>query len=797
MSDSSKAVFLSYARDDAAAARRIAEALRSAGLEVWFDENELRGGDTWDAKIRQQIDACALFVPVISAHTQERTKGYFRLEWKLAVDQTHLLAAGVPFIAPVVIDQTPESAAAVPPEFLKVQWTRLPGALPTPQFVEQVKKLLEGKVAPVSDRRTGHAESGPGSGASTGSLPVTPATRKGIPGWTWGALTAVAVGVAVALGVFRKAEPIPLPAPRAEAARPGATHAPEPASPQVDSKSVAVLPFVNMSGDKDSEYFSDGLTEEILNALARNPDLRVAARTSSFAFKGKTIPMDEIGRALRAASVIEGSVRKDGSRVRITVQLINAADGYHVWSETFTREMTDIFAVQDEIAGKVAEKLGGSLVASRAASDAVPTKNLAAYDAYLRGRAMQTSGWSETISAEADRLFEQALQLDPDYALAWARLAENQVRIWTSGYDRTAAVAAQARQASASALRLAPDLPEAHLAQALVALIDSDLETADRALDRAGQLRPNDPDVPAVRARVERARGNRGEALAALALRAIEADPQNADTLVLMAGYLTECGHYANADRICERAWSIARSAEDPIRVRVGNLLPWTGDVGAALALLETTPEALREIRFYYRRADLRNMRGDAAGARTDWERVRTIGNERYGSRSGPRWVAIDALIRLAKLDGSEGQATRAAAHFTEALAEADRFNRDFPEVAYLGVARKAMIHAAQGRRVEALAALEEMARLAPGIHLRYNTIIAESVRFRQAAVLAALGDTDAAVAELRALQEGGVVFGYNLRLNPDYAPLHANPQFQQMMKVCEARADTQPRPKQ
>ena len=140
--DSTQAVFLSYARDDAAAARRIAEALRASGLEVWFDENELRGGDSWDAKIRQQIDACALFIAIISAHTQERSKGYFRLEWKLAVDQTHLLAAGVPFIAPVVIDDTREAAAVVPPEFMRVHWTRLPGALPTPQFVEQMKRLL-------------------------------------------------------------------------------------------------------------------------------------------------------------------------------------------------------------------------------------------------------------------------------------------------------------------------------------------------------------------------------------------------------------------------------------------------------------------------------------------------------------------------------------------------------------------------------------------------------------------------------------------------------------------------------
>jgi len=114
------AVFLSYAREDTAAAQRVAEALRSHGVEVWFDQSELRGGDVWDQKIRRQISECTLFLPIISGHTQERGKGYFRLEWKLAVEQTHLLAEGVPFLAPVVVDETTESGAVVPPEFLRV-----------------------------------------------------------------------------------------------------------------------------------------------------------------------------------------------------------------------------------------------------------------------------------------------------------------------------------------------------------------------------------------------------------------------------------------------------------------------------------------------------------------------------------------------------------------------------------------------------------------------------------------------------------------------------------------------------
>ncbi len=139
------AVFLSYAREDAEAARRIADALRAFGLEVWFDQNELRGGDAWDAKIRKQIRECVLFMPVVSGRTQARAEGYFRREWKLAVERTHDMAAGVAFIVPVVVDDTPEGDAAVPDEFMRVQWTRLPHGVPSPQFVEQVRHLLESR----------------------------------------------------------------------------------------------------------------------------------------------------------------------------------------------------------------------------------------------------------------------------------------------------------------------------------------------------------------------------------------------------------------------------------------------------------------------------------------------------------------------------------------------------------------------------------------------------------------------------------------------------------------------------
>ena len=147
-------IFISYAREDTGAARRIAEALRDQGMEVWLDQNELRGGDAWDQKIRKQIRECALFIPIISANTEVRGEGYFRLEWKLAVERTHLMAEGVPFMAPVAVDSTDDAGSTVPAEFLKVQWSRLPGGLPTPEFVDQIQRLLRQPRTPVSGANT-------------------------------------------------------------------------------------------------------------------------------------------------------------------------------------------------------------------------------------------------------------------------------------------------------------------------------------------------------------------------------------------------------------------------------------------------------------------------------------------------------------------------------------------------------------------------------------------------------------------------------------------------------------------
>src|SRR5450432_1233297 len=223
MSESAQAIFLSYASQDAEAARRICEALRASGIEVWFDQSELRGGDVWDQKIRQQIHDCCLFVPIISAHTEQRTEGYFRLEWKLAVDRSHLMADDAAFLYPVVIDDTADAVARVPEKFRAVQWTLLPGGVAPPGFGPRVRAVLAGTVQPA------RAHFAPGAFRA----------RQSRVGLLMGAI-AVLLLAAIAVFAWRTASRVPTLAlaPQKVAAPPASL---------IPEHSIAVLPFADLS----------------------------------------------------------------------------------------------------------------------------------------------------------------------------------------------------------------------------------------------------------------------------------------------------------------------------------------------------------------------------------------------------------------------------------------------------------------------------------------------------------------------------------------------------------------------
>jgi TolB-like protein/Tfp pilus assembly protein PilF len=254
--------------------------------------------------------------------------------------------------------------------------------------------------------------------------------------------------------------------------------------------SIAVLPFINMSADVENEFFADGITEEIINVLSQIEGLHVAARTSSFFFKDKHVDMRLIGEQLNVRAVVEGSVRKAGDRLRITAQLVNVADGYHLWSERYDRELRDVFAIQDEIARSIAERLKLTLQGDRAEQLVkVGTRNLAAYQLYLKGRALlYRRGLAMPRAAEC---FDRAVTLDPDYALAWAGLADCYTTLGYYGVSPPDTRMPQSMEAARRAVAIDPSLAEAHSALAMSSLMGAwDKNEAEREFLRALELNP-------------------------------------------------------------------------------------------------------------------------------------------------------------------------------------------------------------------------------------------------------------------------------------------------------------------
>jgi len=258
------------------------------------------------------------------------------------------------------------------------------------------------------------------------------------------------------------------------------------------TSSIAVLPFAHLSSDPDDEYFCDGLAEELLNALARIDGLKVAARTSSFSFKGKDVHVAEIGRTLGVEKVLEGSVRKSGNRLRITAQLINTADGYHLWSDRYDREMLDIFDIQDEITLAVVEALKLKLFGDkRSAVLKKGTGNPEAHELYLRGRAL----WSRRKYSDFEKAtehFQRAIELDPNYALAYAGLADCYTFFAYFEAYSPAEMAPKARAAVETAITLDPDLPECHSSLAIYkTFFEFDIAGGERELRKAVAINPN------------------------------------------------------------------------------------------------------------------------------------------------------------------------------------------------------------------------------------------------------------------------------------------------------------------
>ena len=531
MIESNKAVFLSYASEDGGPAARICAALRTAGIEVWFDQSELRGGDAWDRKIKTQIHECALFIAVISAHSNARAEGYFRREWRLAVERTHDMSDRVPFLVPVVIDHTNDKAADVPESFANVQWTRLPSGETPPTFCERIRVLLGGAETPAQPQLGRRAT------LSVGARPAA---------YRWRVLT-VAGALLVVVGGWQAWRLIH-PKTQTGAMLPAAVALPE--------KSVAVLPFVDMSEKKDQEYFADGMAEEILNILAKVPDLKVIGRTSSFQFKGKTDDLRKVGMTLGAAYVVEGSVRRSGDHIRVTAQLIDTRNDAHRWSETYDRDAGDALEVQGEIASALVRELQLEIAPSLMARSRVPSGGGEVYETYLRGL-HASNRYDQQGLEEAVAAFRRVLSLDPTFVPAAEALALSLDLLAGFSFVNNTGWEA-ARAAAAAVLKLDPQSALGHAVLGDVyTQHDWDWAAGASEFKTALEHAPNDPTILASAAQARLAVGQAEEALRYLDT-ANSVDPLDPNVQEIRCWAYESLARFAEAEAACRRVLAVS-----------------------------------------------------------------------------------------------------------------------------------------------------------------------------------------------------------------------------------------------
>ena len=410
-----------------------------------------------------------------------------------------------------------------------------------------------------------------------------------------------------------------------------------------NEKSVAVLAFANLSDDKGSEYFSDGISEELLTVLQKIPGLHVAARTSAFSFKGKNATAQEIGQKLGVAHLVEGSVRKAGDIVRIAARLTQADTGEQVWSENFTRDLKDVFAVQTELAQTIVGQLSGQLTGGAAnpeakaairaqvqAAEKGGTKNVEAHQHYLQGR-FYSNLHTEKSAGDALAEYQRAVELDPSFALAWAGLAET--HLWYCKYATQGGLAAfdaqlgRARESAAQALALEPNLPEALRVSADIQLrFDFDWKRGGETLRRALALAPADPAIITDTGTLALAKGDTAQGIA-LYRKAVALDPVNPAARSWLAFNLALTRQFAEAQ------------AEYPRVIESIPTAPWShAGLGISFLLQGKFEEAATE------------AQKDAA----EWARLLVVAMARWGQKRIPE--ADAALTRL-----TEGFADMAA----------------------------------------------------------------------------------------------------------------------------------------
>lgn len=688
--------------------------------------------------------------------------------WKLAVERTHLMAEGVPYLAPVVIDDTTEAVAVVPPEFLKMQWTRLPGALPSPQFVGQIKRLLE---APRRPARPQTVEDG-GHGSDRDER------RREQPRGNFLKWPIVAVAVAIALTIYFALRPAALETIATASPAETETHDSEPSrSTAANEKSIAVLPFTNMSEEKENAFFTDGMHEDILTNLALIRELRVVSRTTAMQYRDTKKTLREIGRELGVGYILEGSVRRAGNKVRVTGQLIRAATDEHIWAKNYDRDLTDIFAIQSELSLAIAGELKLALSPhEQKLLNRRPTENIAAYDLFLKARDLRNEGGrSAAFFLQEEEWLNRAIQLDPNFAGAWAALAWAHGFQYSFYFDRTEARAALARAAIDHAVQLAADDPGVRLELGYYYYYClRDYGRAAEVFQNLAPLQPNDAAVYNALASIQRRQGHWLEALRNFR-RASQLDPVSRD-FALQATAVAVAGRRFDEAMVQQQAWikrglgdlSDRRDLADLQFLAHGS----TREMEVLLAELNTAQGSAKT-------ADLRKhwavTLGDyAESVRLD--KLQPFTGLEAGSLYPLSIAALDIGVTLAAQGDTSGARARLAGFAAELQARLEREPMNARLLSSFG-----QIEAVMGHSEAALAHVRKAMELEPE---SIDAFSGPMHRKRLAFVYAWTGDKERAIAEYARLLKTpyGRINVYQMRKNPAYFPLQGDPRFEALL---------------
>ena len=540
-------------------------------------------------------------------------------------------------------------------------------------------------------------------------------------------------------------------------------------------KSIAVLPFANFSSDQENEYFADGIQDDVLTNLAKISALRVISRTSVLSYRGQTHNIREIGKALNVATVLEGSVRREGKRVRINVQLIDASNDRHLWAQVYDRELTDMFAVQSDLAREIAGALKATLAPGEEERlGRKPTENGDAYLLYQEAHEIfSRPDRHHDDLARVEELYERAIRLDPNFALAQARLSHLESWMFYA-IEPLPARAQKARAAADEALRLQPDLPESHLAMGYVRYyIDRDYGAAlnELAIARAGL--PNDPGIFRAMAAIQRRQGKWQESSASYA-KAVSLDPKDPILLENMGMNYLAVRDYPTAARIFDRAVKAAPETFTIRELRARVDLYAKGDLRPMEELLASLPEnidpngtitlARYNLKMYERKFD------ELLGILD-----RSPAEKSRGETSAP----ISKPFLKATVFKAMNDDAKARANYEEARDKAEKAVQESPEDgprhALLG-----LIYAGLGRCDEAKAEAKRAVDLLPEFKDAFDGPILSVSRAR---IHMMCGDLDTAFALLeQSLKTPSGITVPELRLDPVWDPLRADPRFQNLL---------------